>query len=186
MQLSNLYAFFQLPVSIQFTMKKMRSKNFPLLEKTAKQHKQRQRWRAVRDKDAGQGTLGWFWPTLESSRARPSSRLLSKGLNGGTNATAGTAISDSPSYAKPTKSSRENWHSTSPMTSLTMPSWDFAEYYGCSCIGVVFKAKTDLLSVSASRGPVFRRYLLNGWLDQDQTLAQGVSAYGLVFHNIPL
>ena len=41
-----------------------------------------------------------------------------------------------------------------------------------------------LLSVSASRGPVFRRYLLNGLTDQDETLAQEVSACDLFFHNI--
>ena len=34
----------------------------------------------------------------------------------------------------------------------------------------------DLLSVSASRRPVFRRYLLNGRIDHYETWAQGISA----------
>ena len=45
---------------------------------------------------------------------------------------------------------------------------------------------THLLSVSASRGPVFRRYLLNGQTDQDETLAREVSKCDLIFHNILL
>ena len=45
---------------------------------------------------------------------------------------------------------------------------------------------TYLLSVSASRGPVFRRYLLNRGIYQNKTWAQGVSAYDLIFHNILL
>ena len=44
----------------------------------------------------------------------------------------------------------------------------------------------QLLSVSALREPVFRRYLLNGLIDQDETWAQGVSACGLIFANILL
>ena len=41
-----------------------------------------------------------------------------------------------------------------------------------------------LLSVSASRGPVFQRYPLNGMIDHNETWAQGVSACGLIFRNI--
>ena len=41
-----------------------------------------------------------------------------------------------------------------------------------------------LLSVSASRGPVFRRYFLNRLTDQYETLAQEVSVCDLIFHNI--
>ena len=43
-----------------------------------------------------------------------------------------------------------------------------------------------LLSVSASRGPVFRRYILNGPIDQDETWARVVSAFDLIFNNILL
>ena len=42
-----------------------------------------------------------------------------------------------------------------------------------------------LLSVSDSRGPVFRRHPLNGRIDRDETWAQGVSARCLIFRNIP-
>ena len=35
--------------------------------------------------------------------------------------------------------------------------------------------------VQLSGGPVFRRYLLNGRIDQDETRARGVSAFGLFF-----
>ena len=38
-----------------------------------------------------------------------------------------------------------------------------------------------MLSVSALRGPVFRRYLFNGEIDQNETWAQGVSAFDLIF-----
>ena len=38
-----------------------------------------------------------------------------------------------------------------------------------------------VLSVSASRGPVFRQYLLNGLIGQNETWAQEVSACGLIF-----
>ena len=34
---------------------------------------------------------------------------------------------------------------------------------------------------SASRGPVYRRYLLNGQADQDETWPLGVSACDLIF-----
>ena len=47
-------------------------------------------------------------------------------------------------------------------------------------------AASELLSVSASRGPVFRRHLLNEQIDQDKIWAQGVSACDLIFHNILL
>ena len=50
----------------------------------------------------------------------------------------------------------------------------------------MIKSEGKLLSVSASQGPVFRRYLLNGPIDQDETWAQGVSACDLIFHNILL
>ena len=46
--------------------------------------------------------------------------------------------------------------------------------------------QSRLLSVSAARGPVFRRYLLEGKLDQDETWAQRVLACDLIFHNILL
>ena len=39
----------------------------------------------------------------------------------------------------------------------------------------------ELLSASASWGPVFRRYLLNGLMDQNKTWTQWVSTYDLVF-----
>ena len=42
------------------------------------------------------------------------------------------------------------------------------------------------ISVSASRGPAFRRYLLKGQMDQDQTWVQVVSVCDLIFHNILL
>ena len=46
----------------------------------------------------------------------------------------------------------------------------------------VFKtARNELLSFSASRRPVFQRYLLSGLIDQDETWAQGVSAPDLIF-----
>ena len=41
-----------------------------------------------------------------------------------------------------------------------------------------------LPSVSVSRGPVFRRYRLNGPIDQNETWPQGVSACDLIFRNI--
>ena len=44
----------------------------------------------------------------------------------------------------------------------------------------------NLLSVSASRGPVFRRNSLNGQIDQNETWAQGVSAHDLIVRNILL
>ena len=44
----------------------------------------------------------------------------------------------------------------------------------------------ELLSVSDSRWPTFRRYLLNGRIDQNETKAQGVSVYDLIFRNILL
>ena len=44
----------------------------------------------------------------------------------------------------------------------------------------------SLLSVSASRGPVFRRYSLDWWIDQNKTWAQGVSECDLIFRNILL
>ena len=43
---------------------------------------------------------------------------------------------------------------------------------------------TCLLSVSASRGSVFRRYLLNKPIDQDEIWTQEVSVCDLFFHNI--
>ena len=46
--------------------------------------------------------------------------------------------------------------------------------------------RRSLLSVSVSRGPVFRRYLLNVQIDHDENLAQGASACDLIFHNILL
>ena len=42
----------------------------------------------------------------------------------------------------------------------------------------------ELLSASASREPVFRRYHLNGRIDQNETWAQGVSACDLSFCSI--
>ena len=44
----------------------------------------------------------------------------------------------------------------------------------------------DLLSVSASRGPVFRLYLLNEQIDQDGTWALGISVTDLIFHDMLL
>ena len=44
-----------------------------------------------------------------------------------------------------------------------------------------FFQKKMLLSISASPGPVFRRYLLNRPIDNDETWAQGISACDLVF-----
>ena len=47
------------------------------------------------------------------------------------------------------------------------------------------KVRLDkLLSVLASRGPVFRRYLLNGAIDQNETWTQGVSASDPIIRNI--
>ena len=43
-----------------------------------------------------------------------------------------------------------------------------------------------LLSVSASRGPVFRRYPLSGRIGENETWAQGVSACDLIFRYILL
>ena len=52
------------------------------------------------------------------------------------------------------------------------------------------EAGGPLLSVSASRGPVFRRYLrrylINGEIYQDETWAQWISACDLIFDNILL
>ena len=39
------------------------------------------------------------------------------------------------------------------------------------------------LLVSSSWGPVFRRYLLNGQTDQDETWAQDVSSCDLIFRD---
>ena len=50
----------------------------------------------------------------------------------------------------------------------------------------LFCGVRELLSVSASRGPVFQPYLFNRWIDQDETWAHGVSSCGLIFHNILL
>ena len=44
----------------------------------------------------------------------------------------------------------------------------------------------ELLSVSGSRGPVFRRYLLNGQIDQDDTWPQEVQVCDLIFHHVLL
>ena len=35
-------------------------------------------------------------------------------------------------------------------------------------------------------GPVFRRYLLNGQIDRDETWEQGVSVCDLIFHDMLL
>ena len=43
-----------------------------------------------------------------------------------------------------------------------------------------------LIAVSGLRGPVFRRYLLNEQIDQDETWAQEVSARDVNFHNLLL
>ena len=50
----------------------------------------------------------------------------------------------------------------------------------------LFAVRKLLLSVSALRGPVIRRHLLNGQIDQDEAWAQGVSACDLIFRNILL
>ena len=49
---------------------------------------------------------------------------------------------------------------------------------------LVPKFRPDLLSVSASQGPVFRQYPLNGRIYQNETSAQSVSACDLIFRSI--
>ena len=44
----------------------------------------------------------------------------------------------------------------------------------------------NLLSVSASQVPVFRRYPINGQIDQNETWAQEVLTYDLIFRNMLL
>ena len=47
-------------------------------------------------------------------------------------------------------------------------------------------SRSHLLSVSGSRGPVFRKYLLNEQIDHDETFTQEVLVCGLIFHIILL
>ena len=74
------------------------------------------------------------------------------------------------------------WWKIESNLSIPYCSWDIISVKTCS--PVLSATDSYLLSVSASRGPVFQRYLLNGQIDQDETLAQGVSAHDLIFHYI--
>ena len=53
-------------------------------------------------------------------------------------------------------------------------------------LSIISIAHVILLSVSALRGLVFRRYLVNGLIDQDKTQALGVPACELICHIILL